>query len=67
MAEGGIESCGRALEDIGEETGVDVGLLVVEIELAAVGLVDREVVGQDFGFEAFCQVVFELELGVKGV
>ena len=67
VTEGSIEGGGGALEDIGEETCVDVGLLVVEVEFAAVCLLDREVVSQDFGFETLCQVVFEFELSVKGV
>jgi hypothetical protein len=46
---------------------VDVGLLVVQVELATVGLLGWEVVCQDLGFEAFGQVVFEFELGVEAV
>jgi hypothetical protein len=36
-------------------------------ELAAVGALRGHVVGEDLGFETFCQVVFELELGVETV
>ena len=67
MAECDVEVCGGALEEVGEKTSVDVWLLVVEVELAAVGLLCREVVGEDFGLEAFGEVVLKLELGVEGV
>ena len=66
VADGSIEGCSRALVGA-EEASVDVGLLVVEIELATVGLLDGKIVGQDFSLEALGQVVFEFELGVKGV
>lgn len=58
MADCHVENSGWALEDIGEETSVDVRLLVVQIQLAAVGLLRREIIGQDLGFEAFREVVF---------
>ena len=58
MANGHIEDGGRAFEDIGEETSVDVRLLVVQVQLTTVCLLSREVVGQDLGFETFCEVVF---------
>jgi hypothetical protein len=67
VADGSVEGCSGTLEDIGEQTCLDVLLLVDQVELAAIGLLDWEVVGEDLGFEALCQVVFELELGVKGV
>lgn len=46
---------------------MDVGLFVVQVELATVRLLGWEVVCQDLGFEAFGQVVFEFELGVEAV
>ena len=46
---------------------MEVGLLIVEVKLAAVGALRGQVVGEDLGFEAFGQVVFELELGVEAV
>ena len=67
VANCGIEGCDGTLEQIGEQTGVDRRLLVVEVELTAVGLLGWQVVGQDLGFEALGEVVFELELGVEGV
>jgi len=62
-----VEGCGGALEEVGEQAGVDVGLFVEEVEFAAVGGFGGEVGGQDLGFEALGQVVFEFELGVQAV
>ena len=67
MADSGVEGSSGTLEHIGEEAGVDAGLLVDEVQLATIGLLDGQVVGQDFGFEAFCEVVLKLKLGIKGV
>lgn len=67
MAKGGIEGSSGALEDVGIEACVDVRLLVVEVELATVRLLYREVVGQDLGLETSGEVVLELKLGVEGV
>ena len=54
-------------EEINKGANVEIGLLVVEVELAAVGALRGHVVGEDLGFEAFRKVVFELELGVETV
>jgi hypothetical protein len=62
-----VEGGGGTFEEIGEQSGVDVGLLVEQVDLAAVGGFRGEVVGQHFGFEAFGDVVFEFEFGVEGV
>jgi len=67
VSESQVEGCGGAFEEVGEQTGVDVWLLVVQVQLAAVGLLGWEVVCQDFSFEAFGEVVFEFELGVEAV
>lgn len=58
--------CGT-LEQIGEEAGVDVGLFVIDVHASAISLLSREVVGKEFGLEAFGDVVFEFELGVERV
>lgn len=67
VAQGDVEGGGGALEEVGEQAGVDVGLLVQQVELAAVCLLGGEVVGQDLGFESLGQVVLKLELGVEAV
>lgn len=67
MAESSVKSCDWALEEIGEETSVNVRLLVVEVKLAAVGLLDWEVVGEDFGFETLREVILKLNFGVEAV
>lgn len=59
MAQGDVEGGGGALEEVGEQAGVDVGLFVQEVELAAVGLLRREVVGQNLCFQTLGQVVLE--------
>jgi hypothetical protein len=59
MADSDIEGRGWSLEKIREETGVDVGLLVVEVETAAIGLLSRKVVGEELSFQALGEVVFE--------
>ena len=67
MTDGDIESCSRALRQIGEETGIDIRLLIVDIESTTVCLLGWEVIGEEFGLEALGDVVFEFELGVEGV
>ena len=67
VAEGQVNGRDRALEEVDEGADVDVGLLVVEVELSTVGALCWQVVGEDLSFEAFGQVVFELELGVEAV
>lgn len=67
VAQCDIEGRGRAFKDVGEQAGVDVGLLVQDVKFAAVGGFCGEVVGQDFSFEAFGQVVFEFEFRVETV
>jgi len=67
VAEGQVNGCDRALEEVDEGANVDVGLLVVEVELSAVGALCWHVVGDDLSLEAFGQVVFELELGIEAV
>lgn len=67
VAEGQVYGRDRALEEVDEGADVDVGLLVVEVELSAVGALCGHVVGEDLSFEAFGQVVFELELGIEAV
>ena len=47
-----------ALEEVDEGADVDVGLLVVQIELAAVRALGWHVVGEDLGLQALCEVVF---------
>lgn len=64
MAERDVESGGWALEQVGEQACVDVGLLVEQVELAAVGALRGEVVGQDLGLETLGQVVLKLDLEV---
>jgi hypothetical protein len=46
---------------------VHIGLLEVEVELSTLGLLGREVLGQDLSLETLGNVVVELELGVEGV
>ena len=67
VAEGHVDGRDGAFEEVDEGADVDVGLLVVEVELAAVGALRGHVVGEDLGFEAFGEVVFELELRVEAV
>jgi hypothetical protein len=67
MAQRHVHGGRGALEEVGEQAGVDVGLLVKQVELAAVGALGRQVVGQDLGLEALGQVVLQLELGVEAV
>ena len=67
VAESQVDSCDGAFEEVDKGSDMDVGLLVVEVELAAVGALRGHVVGEDLGFKAFGKVVFELELRVKAV
>ena len=67
VAECQVDGRNGALEEFDEGAYVDVRLLVVKVELAAVGAFRRQVVGEDLGFEPFGEVVFELELSVEAV
>lgn len=67
VAEGDIEGGGRALEEVGEQAGVDVGLLVQQVELATIRLLRGQVVGQDLSLQTLGQVVLQLQLCVKAV
>ncbi len=64
VAERQVHGRGWALEQVGEQARVDVGLLVEQVHFAAVGALRGEIVGQNLGFEAFGQVVFQLDLEV---
>jgi hypothetical protein len=67
VAQDRVDVGGGALEEVEEGAEVEVGLLVVQVYLAAVGLFGGEVVGEDFGAEAFGELVFELDFGVQRV
>ena len=67
MAQRHIEGRGGALEQVGEQACVDVGLLVQQVELAAVCLLRGQVVGQNLCLQALGQVVLKLQLGVQAV
>ena len=67
MAQCHVKGGGGALEQIGEQTGVDVGLFVQEVEFSTICLLCGQVVCQDFGLEALGQVVFEFEFCVEAV
>ena len=67
MAKSQVNVCYGAFEEVDKGANVEVGLLVVEVEFAAVGALRGHVVGEDLGFEAFRKVVFELELGVETI
>ena len=55
------------LEQIDEGARVDVGLLVVQVELGADGLAVRDEGRQQLGLGAVGDLVVELDLGVEGV
>lgn len=67
VAENSIEVGGGAVKEIEESTGVHVGLLEVEVELSTLGLLSREILGEDLSLETLGDVVVKLELGVEGV
>lgn len=67
VAENGVEVGGGAVQEIEEGTGVQVGLLEVQVELGTLGLLSGLVLGEDLSLEALGDVVVELELGVEGV
>lgn len=67
VAENSVEVGGGAVEEIEESTSVHVGLLEVEVELSTLGLLSREVLGDDLSLETLGDVVVELELSVEGV
>jgi len=67
VADDGVEVRGWAVQEVEEGTGVEVGLLEVQVELDALGLGGGEEVAQDLGLEALGDVVVELDLGLEGV
>ena len=67
VSENGIEGGGGALEGVDEGAEIDVGLLVEEVEFAAVVLVFGQEGRGDLGFETLDNVVLELELCVEDV
>lgn len=67
MAQDSVEVGGGAVEQVEESTGVQVGLLEVQVELGALGLLGGLVLGQDLSLQALGDVVVQLELGVEGV
>lgn len=58
---------GGSLEEVEEGTGVEEGLLEVNVELGALAGVCGEELGEDFGLEALGDGVVELDLGVESV
>lgn len=67
MANTRVEGSDGSFEQVGKEAGVDIRLLVMEIELSTVGLLGWKVVGEDLGLETLGEVVFELDFGIEGV
>lgn len=67
VAKDSVEVGGRTVEEVEEGTSVHIGLLEVEVEFGALGLLSGKVLGEDLGLEALGNVVVELELGVEGV
>jgi hypothetical protein len=67
VAENGVEVGSGAVQQVEEGTGVQVGLLEVQVELGTLGLLSGLVLGQDLSLEALGDVVVQLELGVEGV
>ena len=67
MAQSQVNSRDGSFKQVDEGADVDVGLLVVEVELPTVGALGGHVVGKDLSLEAFAEVVFELELCVEAV
>ncbi len=67
VAEDGVEVGSGAVQKVEEGTGVQVGLLEVQVELGSLGLLGGLVLGEDLSLEALGDVVVQLELGVEGV
>jgi hypothetical protein len=67
VAKDDVKVGGRALQEVEESTGVEVGLLEVEVELGTLGLRGGQVLGEDLSLKALGDVVVELKLGVESV
>lgn len=67
VADDGVEVGGWALQEVEEGTGVEVGLLEVQVELDALGLGGGEEVAENLSLEALGDVVVQLDLGLEGV
>ena len=67
MAQHCVDVGGGSLEEVEESTEVEFRLLIIEIDFSAVGLFLRQVVGEDFGFQAFGELIFEFDLGIERV
>lgn len=67
VAKNGIKVGGRAVEEVEEGTGMNIGLLEVEVELGTLGVHGGEVVGADLSLKTLGNVVVKLKLGVQSV
>lgn len=67
VAEDSVEVGSGATEEVEESTSVQVGLLEVEVELGALGLLGGKVLGEDLSLETLGNIVVELELGVESI
>lgn len=67
VAENSVEVGGGAVQQVEEGTGVQVGLLEVQVELGALGLLSGLVLGEDLSLQALGDVVVQLKLGVESV
>lgn len=67
MAESQVEACSWALQEVGEQPGVDVGLLVEEVEFTAIRALCGQVVGEHLRLQTLGQVVLQLQFGIEAV
>lgn len=67
VAENSVEVSGGAVQQVEEGAGVHVGLLEVQVQLGALGLLGGQVLRQDLSLEALGNVVVQLQLGVESV
>lgn len=67
LASDEIDLCGWAFKEIEEGASVDVGLFEVKVDLGALGLAGWEERAEELGLETLCDVLVQLDLGVKSV
>lgn len=67
VAKHGVDVGGWAFEEVEEGAEVEVGLLVIQVQFATIGLFCGQIVGQDFGSEASGELVFKLDLGIERI
>ena len=67
VSQDSVDVGGWALQEVEEGTGLEVGLLEVQVELGSFGLRTREELREKLGFQALGELIVQLDLSIKGI